>query len=756
MSLDPQSSRPEEQLETAKLAGSDPDLSAASIVAPITRAVVPEQKPLEVPFSYQLHGEIISDHYQWLEDVRGAQPTVFVEQQNRRTLERFQGPVFDELVDTFTRLNTPDDLDMPGFGKTLVIKHKAEPDSPKGKILIASRDEFLANKQNTKFEVLLDIDKLAKDEGTDWVYAGAAHKPGIGDRMIVFLSKGGTDATMAREFDIAKKSFLDEGLRLEGEVRAAYLAKSDCIAFSQPSGPENTSSSGYPLEVKVWDRCGAIEDARTIYLAPKDHMSVGFSEWKIDKGDRRLAIFDYKNFYESEVYVADKERQQLHKLPLPPKCDILEVKNGLLLFSPRESYKLGEQECRGGIIALDLAGFLESGAESYTRVFQTQGSQSLEGAFVFKDRLYVHYSEDVVSKICESDFTMGELKSGQLAVPGFREIALPGHGTVNSFHAVKGLGIMVGYTDFVTPQSYYLISEGAKDLGAPFMQEPAKFDASKVKVSQQWAASADGTKVPYFVLDGRSDPSKPAQTILYGYGGFEISLKPGYSWVRGKGWLEKDGVYVVANIRGGGEFGPKWHEAALGANRIKAYEDFAAIADKLCESGYTAREKLGIMGGSNGGLLMGNMLTMWPEKFRAVVSNVPLLDMFRYDQLLKGSSWVAEYGSPQIKEQFEWLKRYSPYHNLEEGGSYPAVLFATSTADDRVHPCHARKMAAKMQGMGIPEVFLYEQTDGGHGNSDFMNWIPETALIYSFFHELLVLQIESRAYGVRAPPCLSI
>lgn len=689
--------------------------------------------------SYVLHGQTIVDPFIYLERSDHPATVVFVERQNQRTEEYLVGEFRDELTEKLTRRNQPDDIQMPAIGRQLAIKFKATPDQPKGTLFVTGRDNFLNHGSNTAYDLLLDVGVLAQKEGRDWFFFGLTHQPRIGSRCLLSLSDGGGDAVLVREFNLESKAIIEDGFQMEGLVRAAYYSDTNDILFAAPGRPDNTSKSGYPLEVCYLPEGENPSNAKVIFKANSAHMSVSFFRIEIRRDQYRHIITDTIDFYHADYYFLKPDTLEPLKLPLPKQCTILEVAEGKLFFSPIESYKISGKEYLGGLVAIDLDAFINSSEKAVAGVWSPGEGQALESAFCHEGKLFIHFCDNIVSRVLRSEESVPSTLAPSRKQIAFEEIALPGKGAVSAAYSIRDVGICFNYQDFITPPSFYLIDRDAPSLETAFMKEEDRFESSNVAVDQQWASSADGTRIPFFVLDARADKTNTAPTILNGYGGFQISLRPRYNWRIGAAWLEKGGVFVIANIRGGGEFGPEWHQAALKNRRHKAYEDFAAVADRLVELGVALPEQIGALGSSNGGLLTANMLTTYPEKFGAIVSSVPLIDMLRYDQLSRGDSWVGEYGSPQIPEDFEFLKRYSAYHNISQDVVYPPVLFATSATDDRVHPGHARKMAALMQSLNIGDVYFFEKTEGGHGSSDFNSWIPSFVRDMSFFADKLGL-----------------
>jgi len=697
-----------------------------------------ESKNLEMAFTYELHGDRYDDSFQYLETSDSSDTIAFNARQNARTEAVLHDDRYEEICQQFRSKNTPDDIQMPLFGENVVIKFKAEPDNPKGIIYVAEKEVFLRDKDRTEFEVLLDINQLALKEGRDWFYKGMTHKPKIGDRALIFLSDGGGDSVLVREFDLVKREILAEGFRQEGLVQSQYDGKSDTILFAVPDSPENTSSSQYPLEVRRWDRSCPISESPLLFKADSASLGVGISRVQIEKDSYRSIVSESIDFYSKRVHVLSEDGLTTLELPLPLKHDTLAVNAGLYIFRPNEDFKVDGINYIGGVVAFHLNEFLACEARRFTALFNPLTSQSVSEATIHESRIYLSIVEDVAAKLLRADFSTEDLGSGAFTEkPTFTEIALPGKGTLSALSSLEKVGVLVGYSDFVTPTSYYFLSDN-DTLGEAFLSKPEKFNASQVEVRQEFAVSKDGTRIPFFILDGRQDQSQPAPTIQYGYGGFKISIAPTYNWTLGSAWLEQGNVYVMANIRGGGEYGPAWHQAALKENRPKAYEDFKAVADKLIELGVTTSQQLGALGRSNGGLLTGNMLTRYPETFGAIISAVPLLDMLRYDQLSRGASWQAEFGASESVDDYPALLEISPYHKIVGGPDYPPTMFTTSATDDRVHPGHARKMAAKMQNLGFDQTYFYERSDGGHNNTDFNSWIPDVARQYRFFEKFLI------------------
>lgn len=587
---------------------------------------------------------------------------------------------------------------------------------------------------NPDWETVLDIDALAEAEGVNWVWHGAAALRPAYRKALVSLSRGGADADVTREFDLVAKRFVapEQGgfLRPEAKGGLAWIDDDTVYVFTD-FGAGTMTASGYPRIVKRWARGTPLAAASTVYegLAEDMYISAYRSHtpgFERDFVSRSLA------FYSSELFLVAAGGGLL-PIDLPRSAQPY-IKREWLLVELRDEWTVaGRTYPAGALLATNFDHFM-AGGRDFSVLFAPDPATSLAGVTWTRSRLVVDVLDDVKSRLHvlapPAGGTGAWTRSEFIGAPRFGSVHV---GAVDSDDSDQ---VWLSATDYLSPSTLSLATVGqAPEL---LKSMPAFFDATGLAIEQHFAVSDDGTRVPYFlvrrsdlVLDGT------APTLLYGYGGFEISLTPWYSGSLGRAWLAQGGVYAVANIRGGGEYGPRWHQLALKQNRHRAYEDFASVARDLVARGITSHPRLGAQGGSNGGLLAGNMLTRYPELFGAVVIQVPLLDMKRYSQLLAGASWMAEYGDPDDPAQWEFIKTFSPYHLLEADRTYPPVLFTTSTRDDRVHPGHARKMAAAMRAAGN-DVTYYENIEGGHGGA--ANNAQEAtmqALAYRFLWERL-------------------
>jgi prolyl oligopeptidase len=562
-------------------------------------------------------------------------------------------------------------------------------------------------KDAPKWETVIDVDALGKAEGENWVWHGADCLRPDYRRCLVSLSRGGADADVVREFDLQKKEFVKDGFFVPEAKSSVSWIDADTLYVGTDFGPGSMTASGYPRTVRVWKRGTALADAPTVFEGKADDVGA-FAGRDHAKGFERDFYYRFITFYTNELQVLrDGKPVRIDK----PDSANARVHREWLYLELREDWTVGGRTYKAGsLLATGFEAFM-AGERAFEVLFEPTERTSLAGYSTLRSRVILNVLDNVRSRLYL--LTPGKKGWSRAPLPGVPEFGSVGASAVDADESDE---YFLTVTDFLTPTTLALGTAG-KGPAKPLKRLPAFFDAAGMTTTQHEAVSKDGTRVPYFqvarkdlALDGRNP------TLLYGYGGFEVSETPVYSGGRGKGWLERGGVLVVANIRGGGEFGPRWHQAALKANRNKAYEDFAAVAQDLVARKVTSVAHLGAQGGSNGGLLIGNMLTTYPQLFGALVCQVPLLDMRRYSKLLAGASWMGEYGDPDKPEEWAFLQKYSPYHNVRKDARYPRTLFTTSTRDDRVHPGHARKMVARMQEQGH-DVLYYENIEGGHGGA---------------------------------------
>ena len=673
-----------------------------------------------------------SDPHAWLEDVQGEKALDWVKARNAKAEAEIAGTPAFKTLEAQIRAILDSDAKIPGVEKIGGYYYNFWKDKQheRGVWRRTTLDEY--RKPEPKWETVLDLDALNKAENAKWVWHGADCLKPKYERCLIALSPGGSDADVTREFDLTTKQFVQDGFfRPEAKGGLAWIDEDTVYVFTD-FGPGTLTTSGYPNIVKEWKRGTPLSAAKTVYEGKPGDMYIAAMRdhtpgWQRDFVSRTLA------FYNDELYLRGKDGT-LVKIDAPNSAQ-KNVHKEWLLLELREPYSAGGKTyAPGALIATRFDDFI-AGKREFTALFEPDEHSSLAGYTWTRDHLVLNVMQDVKNRL--SVLTPGKDGWAKSDFVGAPTIGTLGVGAVD---ADDSNAVWLTATDFLTPTTLSIATVTDKSGGQQpevLKSNPVFFDGSKDVIEQHFATSKDGTKVPYFLVRPKAlafDGKAP--TLLYGYGGFEVSMTPAYSGGIGKGWLEKGGVYALANIRGGGEYGPRWHQAALKADRHKAYEDFAAIADDLVARMVTSKQHLGAMGGSNGGLLMGNMLTQYPEKFGAIVVQVPLLDMKRYSHLLAGASWMAEYGNPDTAD-WEFIKGFSPYHLFDPAKTYPATLFTTSTKDDRVHPGHARKMMALMEAAG-KDVRYYENIEGGHGGAaNNAQAAHMTALAYTFLWDQL-------------------
>lgn len=658
------------------------------------------------------------DDFIWLEGLRNEKALEWAHEQNAITLAAFtQGSEFTPLREKVLQgLNSPEQIPVVSKCGNDWYNFWQDAQNPKGLLRRTTLDEF--RKPQPKWETVLDIDALGKAEGKDWVYHGVfALKPDF-NRALIFLSPDGGDASEVREFDLRTLEFVSDGFFLPVAKSRTGWIDHDHLFVATDFGEGSLTDSGYPRIVKIWQRGTPLSEAKTVFSADKkDMLAAGYHD--SFKGFERDFVVRVIDFYHREAFVLNAQKE-LTRIDLPTDAKFSTWRDWLLIQPSSEWQINGETWPSGSLLTVNFEAFL-AGERALKPLFMPGAHSSLSGVTATRDQLngYSFTSDHIILSI-----THDVVNRLEVLTPENGEWRREPFGKVPELSKIHAWGVdddtneyFVTVSGFLQPASLSLgnLDNGVEAEAELLKQDPSHFDASRYQVSQHFAQSDDGTRVPYFVIcrkDVVYDGQNP--TLLYGYGGFEVSLDPYYLGVSGVSWLDRGGVFVVANIRGGGEYGPEWHKAALKEKRLRAYEDFASVAKALIASNITSPAHLAAQGGSNGGLLVGNMLTRYPELFGAIVCEVALLDMYRYTQISAGASWIAEYGDPQKPEEWAFIREFSPYHNLDATKKYPPVLITTATSDDRVGPDHARKMAAKMQAMGIPDVYFYENTDGGH------------------------------------------
>jgi prolyl oligopeptidase len=653
-------------------------------------------------YSYRIQAQEETDPYLWLEQIEGKKALNWVEGQNKATLAVLKAqPGFEETYEKALEImNSDERIAYPSIRGKYIYNFWKDEKNERGIWRRTTVDEYL--KPSPEWEILLDIDKLSEQEGEKWVYKGATGLYPDYTRYIVYLSRGGGDAAVAREFNTNSKEFVKDGFYLSEAKGSVSWKDLDNVYVQTDFGEGSLTESGYPRITKIWKRGTPLSKAKTIFEGERTDVSVrcvviNTPEKQYDVVSRIIT------FYSCHYYVIEDGKPL--KIDIPDDARFGGFFKNQLLVRLKSDWTVGDQTYKqGSLISIDYDKYLQ-GDRKFSIIAEPDERLNVVGHSSTKNLLLVNMLNNVRTELYKHRFEDGVWKKEKVKAPGL--------GTFNVVSPDEQSDqYFLNYEDFLTPASLYYVSDEQERSKVKSL--PAFFDSNHLQVKQLEAVSKDGTCIPYFLVKPKkmkTNSSNP--TLLYGYGGFEISVLPSYSSILGKAWLERGGVYALANIRGGGEFGPKWHKSALKENRQRCFDDFVAVAEDLIKRNFTSPKHLGIKGGSNGGLLVGAAFTQRPELFNAVFCQVPLLDMKRYNKLLAGASWMAEYGNPDIPEQWAYIQKYSPYHNVSPDKKYPQVFFYTSTKDDRVHPGHARKMVAKMKGLGH-KVYYYENTEGGH------------------------------------------
>ncbi|HPR89483.1 MAG TPA: prolyl oligopeptidase family serine peptidase [bacterium] len=645
------------------------------------------------------------DPFLWLEEVEGQRALEWVKAKNAATVAELQKvpdyqPLYHRIL---TVLNSQERLALPSLAGEYVYNFWQDQKNPRGLWRRTLLTDYIH--AAPEWETVLDLDALSQEEGEQWAFKGASWLyPGY-DLCMVSLSRGGSDAVEYREFDLVKKAFVPGGFFLPKAKGGLAWIDKNTLLVSTDFGPGTTTTSGYPRSTRIWYRGTPLSGARLLYEGSESDMGVwgGVS----NTPERQYIIISRsKTFYTFENFILENSR--LFKLDIPDDAQFYGFFKNQMLVNLKSDWRTGGTTYKqGALISIDYDQFL-MGARHFSVLFEPGERSSLNGVASTRNALLLVKLTNVVDELFRYTFADGQWQGEKIAAPEMGAIGISATDDLSDHYFFT-------FTNFLEPTSLYYVAAGQIRI-EKVKSLPQFFNSKDLLVEQFETPSRDGTKIPYFVVrpkKAKMNGANPA--LLYGYGGFEISMTPYYSAVTGLSWLEKGGVYVVANIRGGGEFGPQWHQAALKEHRQRAYDDFTAVAEDLIRRKITSPRHLGIEGGSNGGLLVGVAFTQHPELYNAVLCSVPLLDMQRYNKLLAGASWMGEYGNPDLPEEWAYISRYSPYQNLLPGTRYPRVFFTTTTRDDRVHPGHARKMAAKMEAQGHP-FFYFENTEGGHGS----------------------------------------
>jgi prolyl oligopeptidase len=645
------------------------------------------------------------DPWLWLEEIEGEKALDFVARQNHLTLDRFGGAAFERDRDMLAAIyDRPDNIPYVSRSDGLLYNLWKDAGHPRGLWRRTTMAEF--RKADPSWETLLDIDQLATSEGEDWLLNWSSSLPVDAPQTMLSLSRGGSDAVTLREFDLDTKSFVADGFTLPEAKGGVDWVDADTLLLSSAHGGEVTSS-GYARTVRLWRRGEPVEAARVVFETTPERMSAS-SEVDRTGASPRVIFIDRKDFFNFDVWLGSAQGPEL-KLDLP--SDIwLQLHGDWISLKLRSAWTAGGQtHAPDTVLGISLSAFV-SGNRDFAVVFTPSPRRALQGWFWADGKLVLSILDELrpAFEICTPSATAWS----RTRLGGLPEIGVVDVWRFDHHESESNGDLLANVQDPLTPPSLLLIEPG---VASPLVlkQAPRTFSPDGLVVTRHEALSIDGTRIPY-VQTGPAGESGDAPVYMSAYGGFGLAVKPYYNSALGKLWLERGGTTVQANLRGGGEFGTAWHDAGRLAGKKLSHDDFAAVAADLVRRGVTQPKRIAAQGGSNGGILITNMLTRYPERFGALFCTIPLIDMRRYTRLLAGASWIAEYGDPDRPEEWEWLKTYSAYHNAKPGEPYPPILIATTRRDDRVHPGHARKMAAKLQAMGY-EAYFYEPPAGGHG-----------------------------------------
>ena len=671
------------------------------------------------------------DPYIWLEEIQGERALAKVDQWNADTeavlTDQPEYPLAKawakQILDDTRQIALPD-----AIHGDMVTNLWRDADNPRGLWRIASLESYMAGAP--EWRVLIDVDKLGEDEGQSWVWHGANCLAPEYARCLIALSPGGTDADVVREFDVTTGRFVDGGFTLpEAKSNVAWFDE-DTLFVGTDEGDGSLTDSGYPRLVKLWDRGTDFSTARQI--AEGEQADISASGFSVLDGDTRWRFVNRSpSFWTNQISLVKADGSTV-PLPLPEDAEFEAVLNGLVIAKLNSALETtGGTEQPGALVAWSLQSVLDGSDPAPFTVFRPSDTQAIEEVAASETKLWVKVLDDVSGKLIE----LSPGQSGWTA----RDMELPANSTVQ-IAETSGTGdtAFVTVESMLTPPTLYAVpSEGE---AVAIASEPAQFDASKFTVEQKFATSKDGTKVPYYLVRPK-DAQGPLPTLIHAYGGFRAAQTPKYltaepyrSGPLGLFWVESGNAYVLANIRGGGEYGPRWHEDALREKRQNSFDDFHAVADDLVASRLTTPGHIAASGRSNGGVLVGAVANQRPDLYGAIISGSPLIDMRRYNKLLAGASWMAEYGNPDVPEDWAFMKEWSPYQNMSDGPDVPAAFYYLSTLDDRVHPGHARKAAAKHEAYG--QTFYYhEYREGGHSvGSDHEEDAKRAALLLSYLN----------------------
>ena len=647
------------------------------------------------------------DKYLWLEEVDGEKAMEFVEAQNKATLEELSSEkdyksIYDKSLEIY---NSTDRIAYPTIRGNYVYNFWKDKDHKRGIWRRCSLDSYKSG--TPAWETLLDIDELSRKDDVKWVFKGSSGLYPDYNRFLIKLSKGGGDAVVVKEFDVNKKEFLENGFSIgESKGSASYIDE-NTLFVSSDFGEGSMTNSGYPKQVKLWKRGTSLKDAQLVFEGEATDAFMNAGYVLRDGTKTHTMISRPLTTFSRQTMVLKNDK--IIKLDIPEDADLKNILNDQLIVQLKSDWEVHEKTYNTGtLLSLDFTALLK-GEKKIKVILEPDEFSSISQVSTTKNKLLINLLSNVTGQLYIYSFSDGEWSNQKVQAPDLGTISIATTDDLSDLY-------FFSFQNFITPSTLFMADAGKNTFEA-YKSLPAFFDSSKYEVRQYKAESKDSTRVPYFMVSAKDikyDGTNP--TVVFAYGGFEVSYSPFYAATFGASWLDKGGVFILANIRGGGEYGPKWHQAGLKEKRQNVFDDLYAVSEDLISKKVTSSKHLGVMGGSNGGLLVGVAFTQRPELYNAIVCLVPLLDMQRYNKLLAGASWMGEYGDPDVPEEWAYIKKYSPYQNLKEGMPYPDVFFYTSTRDDRVHPGHARKMVAKMNDMGY-KTYYYENTEGGHAGS---------------------------------------
>jgi prolyl oligopeptidase len=666
------------------------------------------------------------DPYLWLEEIEGAKALDQVKAWNAASeADLSKTPGYeDRRQRALAILNDPNQIAAPSAVMgDLVANHWVDASHKRGLWRVSPLSDYLAGKP--RWRTVIDVDALGKAEGKSWVWHGADCLPPEYQRCLVSLSPGGSDADVVREFDLSTGKFVEGGFVVPESKNSAAWIDRDTLMVAMAEGEGTVTKSGYARIVKEWKRGTPWSAATKIAEVTED--DIGISPVAVMDGDvRRVGFSRNVGFYEARLSMRTPDGRWVD-LPIPETANFNGVISGQAIATLVEP--LGAFQ-PGSVVAFDIQQMLAGQKAQPKLVMAPSKSQAIEEVNASDNLLWIKALDDVSGKL----FALRRRADGSWSS---QAMALPPNSTVHTVATADKQDIaFVTVEGMLTPTT--LMSVDAAGKVGTVQSLPAQFDASKFTVDQRFATSKDGTRIPYFLVR-KKGVTKPTGVLVHAYGGFRAAQTPTYltaqpyrSGPLGLFWVEEGGAFVLANIRGGGEYGPGWWRDAIREKRQNSFDDLEAVSRDLIATGVARKDGVAISGRSNGGVLVGAAMTQHPDLYSAVISGSPLHDMKRYSQLLAGASWIDEFGDPDKPEDWAFMSKYSPYQNVRSGVRYPATFFYLSTKDDRVHPGHARKMAAKLGAGGSP-VYYHEYLEGGHSvGADRSEDATRAALLWAF------------------------